>query len=501
MILCREQTIFVVDFTIFCYNPGMTLTKFRITAIFCILAWLCPVAAANTPNGTQADSLYASAREKYARGEQADALDDLLEMLKSDQVRHGSYDPEEQSRACLMAGNINLGYNDHIDAAKFYEQGLELTTDPGQQMKFLYNLSIAYCLMGNEPMARDYCRRLADIKVENRGLHLYDIAVSEATIEKSFGNRMRSVTLFKHAIALSDSFRLNRGKYHISPLSEIAQYYDEYNRLDSALVWFTIYENAALESHYPHAVADCYRGLMRTYIKTGDQQKALEYSSLYLASMDSLVNFNRFVYVSSKHERQREQADASHIENLEFTVSRQKLLLGGFFIIILCAALIWGVIRIMRGNRKSLFDRNRELALLEEEFIRKENNGPSPCNDTGQWDELMQRVTHEISRPVNFCNPDFSINTLATICGSNTRYISQAINETTNDNFRALLNGYRIREARRRLTSDPLFSNRTLQSIGESVGFRSASNFINAFKKVTGMTPSLYQRMAKDKQG
>ena len=35
----------------------------------------------------------------------------------------------------------------------------------------------------------------------------------------------------------------------------------------------------------------------------------------------------------------------------------------------------------------------------------------------------------------------------------------------------------------------------SMQGIAESVGYKWASNFIAAFNKVTGMTPSLYQKM------
>ena len=181
---------------------------------------------------------------------------------------------------------------------------------------------------------------------------------------------------------------------------------------------------------------------------------------------------------------------------------------------LVCAALVWAVIKKMRRNTRQLFARNRELAILEEEITRGSGGGTdgAPADEaaaTGcaagasdgsrasQWDDLMRRVNLHVSDPHNFCDPDFSINTLASLCDSNSRYVSQAINETTGDNFRALVNGHRIREARRRLTSDPGFADLTIQSVGESVGFRSASNFINAFKKVTGMTPSLYQRMSR----
>ena len=109
----------------------------------------------------------------------------------------------------------------------------------------------------------------------------------------------------------------------------------------------------------------------------------------------------------------------------------------------------------------------------------------------------MSVVKDICSDPKNYCNPDFSINTLASLSGSNTKYLSQAINDTTGENFRTYLNRFRINEARRRLAVDPEYKGLTIQSIGESVGFRSVANFNIAFKKLTGMTPSAFQKMSK----
>lgn len=38
-----------------------------------------------------------------------------------------------------------------------------------------------------------------------------------------------------------------------------------------------------------------------------------------------------------------------------------------------------------------------------------------------------------------------------------------------------------------------------LKAISEQVGFRSPTTFFSAFKKATGLTPSQYIRMAKEK--
>lgn len=439
----------------------------------------------------RADSLYAQASDKFHGGEPSAAMEDLFGMIEICEDPEAGVPRETYSRACLMLGNIYLAYGDNLNAAAFYERGLGLTKNPAQQLKFIYNLSAATTLGGDERRARHYNDTLKRLRPTDRPLWLYDCALSDGILEKAYGDSARSVAYYKKALRVVDSLKLDPVKYAVGPLSEIIEYYNDRGCLDSVGHYLEIYEDVALRSHYPYIIADCQRNFMELYIKTGERDKALDYSRRYLASMDSLVNVGNFMRVTSKRERVREATAQARIKDLQFTVSKQKFLLVAIAVLVALGAVAWFVTRKIRGDMRQLFARNRELAILE-------TPGDPAETRPQQWDGLMERVNAVVSKPANFCNPDFSINALAQLCNSNTRYISQAINETTGDNFRALVNGYRIREARRRLTSDPSFANLTIQSVGESVGFKSASNFINAFKKVTGMTPSLYQRMAKN---
>jgi AraC-like DNA-binding protein len=67
-------------------------------------------------------------------------------------------------------------------------------------------------------------------------------------------------------------------------------------------------------------------------------------------------------------------------------------------------------------------------------------------------------------------------------------------------NFNNLLNEFRVREACRRLAEDDIYTNYTIEAIAESIGFKSRSNFISTFKKLTGITPSEYKRIATKQQ-
>jgi AraC-like DNA-binding protein len=62
-------------------------------------------------------------------------------------------------------------------------------------------------------------------------------------------------------------------------------------------------------------------------------------------------------------------------------------------------------------------------------------------------------------------------------------------------NVNLFINSYRIKEAKRMLL-DASFNHLSIEGIARSVGFNSKSAFNATFKKITGMTPSFYQRSA-----
>lgn len=93
---------------------------------------------------------------------------------------------------------------------------------------------------------------------------------------------------------------------------------------------------------------------------------------------------------------------------------------------------------------------------------------------------------------------DFNMQKLASLVASNYNNVSQVINEQFGKNFSQLLNEYRIKEACRRLSNVAQYGNHTIESIGNSVGYGSRSTFITQFKALTGLTPSEFQRQARD---
>lgn len=92
-----------------------------------------------------------------------------------------------------------------------------------------------------------------------------------------------------------------------------------------------------------------------------------------------------------------------------------------------------------------------------------------------------------------FINDKLSLEDVAIKLGTNTKYISQLINETYNKNFYNFINSYRIEEAKRLLIAEGN-EKYSILGIAQSVGFVSKSAFNAAFKRFTGLTPSEFKQ-------
>ncbi|MDE6804589.1 MAG: AraC family transcriptional regulator, partial [Muribaculaceae bacterium] len=152
----------------------------------------------------------------------------------------------------------------------------------------------------------------------------------------------------------------------------------------------------------------------------------------------------------------------------------------------------------LRKNDEKAVAEVIEENLLEE----REKTAAEPEKKMIISDELITRLSTQILEIMNdkhsVFNPDYSISMLALQLNTNTRYISEVIRHLGASNFRNFINEYRIREACRRLSDKEKYGKFTIGAIAESVGFNSDNSFIIAFKKVMGMTPAKYRRLASD---
>jgi len=107
-------------------------------------------------------------------------------------------------------------------------------------------------------------------------------------------------------------------------------------------------------------------------------------------------------------------------------------------------------------------------------------------------DDLKNKLEELFENQKIYMKKDLTLNSSALALKTNTSYLSALINQDYKSNFNQFVNKYRIEKACEYL-SDKKKDIYTIEGIGEMVGFKSKSVFNQAFREVTGVTPSIFR--------
>ena len=308
----------------------------------------------------------------------------------------------------------------------------------------------------------------------------------------------------------------------------------------SRLIYFTHVEKAkvqAMKGNYRQAIEalkqseriavdlemkDCklevYKMLAQYYQELGDHSAREHYYNRYSQLKDTLTNYQQLASVSEmefRSELKSMEQEMSEIKHHRQVMSYVTLISLGFLMVLL--VLLYLVYRKngeLKHSNQSLYQKNVEMLRAEEEERRirrqlqdKETPAADDDNDVKyksshlsdeDKEQLLSRIQAVMENNEEIFSPEFSLERLAMLSESKYKYVSQVINEYYGQNFNNFLNSYRIKEACKRMGDVEHYGNYTIEAISESVGFKSRSTFVSSFKRITGLTPSQYQRLARE---
>ena len=241
------------------------------------------------------------------------------------------------------------------------------------------------------------------------------------------------------------------------------------------------------------------------YEVDGNEALANKYALLYYTTKDEFINKNRVGKMDQAKLNLELEQTRERIREMSYRQKMQSLLLWSTIIIALLALTILGVLyanyRKTKRTNRLLYEKN--IALLNEgkdlrPATAESSEKPAQEAPTRADMELMEKITALMESSPEVFHESFSLNRLAELVGSNSKYVSRAINLCKQCNFSVLLNEYRIKEACRRLINTEEYGNYTIEGIANSVGYKSRSNFTTIFKENVGLTPSAFQKLSRD---
>jgi AraC-like DNA-binding protein len=114
-----------------------------------------------------------------------------------------------------------------------------------------------------------------------------------------------------------------------------------------------------------------------------------------------------------------------------------------------------------------------------------------PVSQDDPFFELVDKINAYLQKEEPYLNPEFTINELAASLRVPVHHVSYCLNTLMNVKFTSLRTQLRIQYAAKLLDSGQA-DELSMDGIGKKSGFSTRSNFYNAFKSETGMTPSEY---------
>lgn len=536
------------------------MTKKIIYIIFTLIIWGTSLGFAQGAKGnggdqTTATRLLQAGDKFYDQRLYTASMKSYLDGLRI--AEHQGYS-ELTARFYNGMGNLYSTQGDYQMGLYFYRKALSSsrkTSKKTLQNAVLNNLVGASCFVGQADSGMVFLQQM-EANVEHNSGYRYNILMGRGLVAKSQDQPAAAASYYiqarQHAIraGMDSSFVDNTN-------SCLAQLYMDTHRLDSAILLLKKNEEWARRTSHDEFLAETMHLLAQAYDAQGDATRAsacrMEYANLmeklhYGDELNAMKN-TQYIYDANKNAStinlltQQQIFDSQQIR----TQARWLLALAiALALIIVLFIIVSAQKRQLHHAYNRLYDRSQLFlaspiqakgapqATNKGDHLEAHQGGNLESNQgdkqrddqrDGQGDvqredqeektqeaaprsliltteqraALLADIGRVMENVAEFCSTDFSIDRLAQLVGSNPRYVSEAINEGYGKNFRAFLNDYRIKEAMQRLADNGRYGHYTIKAISESVGYKSQANFISIFTRLTGMKPSIYQKISRER--
>lgn len=465
----------------------------------------------------------------YSRNDYANSLEmyvDGLNVCESSTKRDG---------IALFFNNIGKLYcifNDYEKGEEYFTKGYKLCSkyhDIITKRKLTINLTGLNIKLGHIDRARAFQQKAVQLKRHDDFATNFMTDFNGALITAAEGNTKEAINRFA-LLAENATESHDRAIYRCSAYQEIYKIYLDNGKCDSARKYLDRCWTEARRWNIEHKFVEVLNDYSILYQTIGDVAKSQQYKSRYLMMSDTIFNMRRIDTARNALSRYEMRKADKEIAQLQYerrmrgqTIHSQRVMLSvaGVAALVILAFLIvvWRQNRKLQRSYSDLYNINRK-AIDEQESMRQQHNddlviianlekkiGKNESNSKYSTSNLNESNRDIIAESIaaimddtnELCSPDFSLDRLAELVGSNSKYVSQVINDKFNKNFSSYVNDHRIRLACHRLV-DPTYAKYTIMAISQSVGYGSHAAFINAFRKSTGLTPSQYQKIAGQKK-
>lgn len=443
------------------------------------------------------------------------SLDSALQSAEKLYALSKRLDNSNLRRGALIAmGNISLQNRKNENSLSFYLEALDLTqSNNGDTLNLkvdLYNVGLAYATLQDDDTSNNYLQKAAE-RAEKEGDKrlLARIYGTIADIRSKSNQTEEHIFYLKKAnelaLELGDFQLLAMGSANLMESYLFAKDYGEAIKIGQMAISY-LEKRPSIQIH---AKVDSL--LYVSYKKIGDIANSLNQLELYDRKKEMI-----------RGQAQKQKLDALtlafEVEKKDLVIKTQEVEIREgkaktilFLVTISGLILVIGLLVYMRvKNSKTrflFFRKEKELDFKAEQLqlLKAASNGVKEVLTS----EIQPEISEEYRR-VNstqilaelldlieekklYLDPALSQKSLVAELGTNRQYLYKAINASGDENFRTMVNRFRINLAKKKIETEiDQYFKTNLTQLYEGVGFNSYRTFTRAFKSITGLTPNEY---------
>ena len=442
---------------------------------------------------------------------------------------------------------IYLFYNDYQNASKYLTQAFDISLEQKNWESLsnaLQNIIFLRWKIDSLTSLEPQIERYRSVDSIPKNLRNYTIGIADGTLAASKGQYQEAISIFSRIRDTEDSIQPVYHLVYNAPLY-IAKCYMALKDYPRALQYLKDVEKETRRFQEFYMLMYVYNLQIECCQRAGNAEEArkVKYDLLNLKdSINTAEELEKIKNIEFFDEVDRYEKQVIELNQQKNSRTMVAII---FFLALLVVAILFIFATIqnrrLKESNKELYHKNDELVHQADSekqqraankkkidgfvetiaslqaTINSLSSASSPTSDVQAAEEvptlsatpsvlpddqsaIVEKVYQQLDDVDFICQPDLTVERLAQAIGIHDRYVSQVINESMNKNFNTLLNEYRIREACKRLTDFDSYGLMTNETIAEGLGYKSRSHFIRTFKKVTGLTPSQYQKIARQEQ-
>ena len=453
---------------------------------------------------------------------------DLLENINDSTLYPGIH---------LNLGNIYLDYKESDKMMEHYKKSFSYSVQEKdwKTLRIVFTTLLSLAISENKPENIKEEIKIFDSLELPETTDFKSLKLQRAALDYLPINYAKAIELLDEAKKESD-LGLIQNRYGIICDIQIADILKNARHYDDAIY---VVKNVLKENGDEVDIRrTAYSMLSNLYIETNKADSALKYLQLNNALADTMFKSQQYGLIRDiglNHDLEKLDSRIKTIETEKNATKRALIITSiALFIIISLAIVVFFQNRKLRQRNIELFKRNSEVLKREkksrelrelyekqvEDLTKKINNfeiqnkaetiektkenEPEEESENKKYKNshlkeamqtgLLARIDSVLNNEEEIVKNDFTLDRLSTLVASNTSYVSQIINDVYGKNFQTLLGESRIKRACDRLC-DKKYDHLTIEGIALELGFKSRTNFISVFKKVTGLTPSQYRKL------